>query len=112
MPSTLSVACLPSTVVTFMVPPCFTPSEAAVCSSTIAPSVPSCVSTASLPLIQSKLQTRSMALGSMPQTTGSDPFFAWTCWASRETAVSTPCTDCTLVAVSVGMVMKFLLAIT
>ena len=78
----------------------------------MAPSVPSCVSTASLPLIQSKLQTRSMAFGSMPQTTGSDPFLACTCCASRETAVSTPWTDCTLVAVSAGMVMKFLLAMT
>ena len=53
-----------------------------------------------------------MATGSMPHTTGSDPFSACTCWASSETAVSTPCTDWTLVAVSVGMVMKLLLAMT
>ena len=49
-----------------------------------------------------------MATGSMPHTTGSDPFSACTCWASSETAVSHALArDCTLVAVSVGMVMKF-----
>ena len=64
------------------------------------------------PLIQSKLQTRSMAPGRCPRPPAATRWPSAPAGRPARPPSRRPGTACTLVAVSVGMVMKFLLAMT